>query len=98
MPLHLLRRDDGLVVTIGAGMGQGQVLLLGFDDRHATAVARGENAGRRLANANVVRAVEHLGAWRGAEMQMIATPPAGERHAVIVQAEDRRILAAGVFT
>ncbi len=96
-PLHLSRRDGALVATIGAGAGRGQMLLLGFDALHTTAVARGENAGRRLANANVVRTIENLGEWRGTEMQVTAAAPAGERHAVIVQGEDRRILAAGVF-
>ena len=97
--LDLSRRDGGLAVIVGAaaGVARGQVLLVGYDNQHGTQVARGENAGRRLVNANVVRAMVPLGAWQGSEVRLEAGLPAGERHAVIVQGDDRRVLAAAVL-
>jgi len=73
------------------------VTLVGYDNQHGTQVARGENAGRRLVDANVVRAVMPLGAWQGSELRLEVALPAGERHAVIVQGDDRRMLAAAVL-
>ena len=70
--LALSRDDGGLTVTVGAGPSAegAQVLLVGFDTRHGTQVARGENAGRRLTNANAVRALVPLGQWRGAALRL----------------------------
>src|SRR5215813_5505605 len=50
-----LTADHGLArIKLGplGGPAAGAVLLIGFDLRHGTAVARGENSGRTLANAN----------------------------------------------
>lgn len=41
------------------------VWLVLFDTAHATAVARGENGGRKLTNYNVVRVFRSLGTWDG---------------------------------
>ena len=35
--------------------------MAAFDRRHETKVTRGENAGRNLTNANVVRSLERIG-------------------------------------
>jgi hypothetical protein len=73
------------------------VLLIGFDHRHVSAVARGENAGRHLAHANVVRGIGEVGKLDGrAGAFETPIPWQCDRVAVIVQAPDGAILGAAV--
>lgn len=90
-----LREDaDGITISVSAGQGAGRVLLIGYDPEHRTQVARGENAGRALVEANIVRGLDMAGAWSGTAMRVTRPRPAGQRLAVIVQAADGTILAA----
>ncbi len=60
--------DGGDKIVIPAGRspeGGATVWLAIYDGRHETAVERGENSGRKLANRNVVRELEDLGVWTG---------------------------------
>ena len=88
------RNGSRLDIRLGAGTGAGRVVLVGFDPRHETAVARGENAGRTVVQANVVRSVRDLGDWTGAAQSLSEPLAAGSQAAVIVQAADGRILGA----
>ena len=81
-------------IDMGAGAGAGRVWLIGYDTERVTAVARGENAGRRLVEANIVRGVTLAGEWTGQALRLALARPNGERLAVIVQAADGRILGA----
>ncbi len=93
-PVRLRRDGDALVVEIGAGIGAGTVTLLGYDGEHRTRVARGENSGRSLVEANIVRSVVPLGSWSGAAVSLRHALPIGERMAVIVQAGTGAIVGA----
>jgi hypothetical protein len=92
--LRLTRDGAGLVAEAPPGAGHGTFWLVGFDREHVTPVASGENRGRTLAHANVVRGVTGLGAWDGAALRIAARPPAGEHAALLLQAADGRILGA----
>ncbi len=94
VPLAVTRVGGGVRVTVGRGQGNATLFLLGYDSRHSTAVLHGENAGRVLFEANVVRAIRSLGEWRGSAVLVDATPPPGEHLAVLLQAADGRILDA----
>ncbi|WP_254869840.1 thioredoxin family protein [Thalassospira sp. HF15] len=48
-----------------------QIWLIGFDREHQRDVLSGENAGKRLVNANVVREMVSLGQWNGTSQQKI---------------------------
>ena len=93
-PVSLARDGDRLVVAIGPGAGAGRITLVGFDRAHTTAVARGENAGRTLVQANVVRSVTQIGRWGGAAQRLSVPAPAGTDAAILVEGEDGRILGA----
>lgn len=95
--LWLGRDAAGLVLDAGAGVGEGTLLLVGFDPARTTRVAGGENGGRTLMEVNVVRSLTPAGAWRGAAMSLRAPQPAGERTALLLQADDGRVLAAAVL-
>ena len=65
-----LEPDTGAAPTLvlDGSPGQGvmaSIWLVGWDDRHTTEVARGENRGRRLTHRHVVRALVPLGLWEG---------------------------------
>ena len=55
-----------VAIDIGAGSGAATLWLAGFDPHAVTHVGGGENGGRTLAEANVVRAIAPVAAWRGA--------------------------------
>lgn len=94
IPVALTRQDEKFVVRVGPGTGAGRVLLVGFDPSHTTRVLRGENAGRTLEQANVVRSLHDLGRWSGGAATFAAARPEGDTAAVLLQAEDGRILGA----
>ena len=94
VPVTFAREGNGVTVRVGAGSGSATVTLVGFDPSHTTRVARGENAGRTIEQANVVRSVSNIGRWSGAAETFTAALPAGEAAAVLVQAADGRILGA----
>jgi hypothetical protein len=96
IPLALHSAADGVAITIGAGAGEGRVLLVGYDPEHVTAVGRGENAGATLVESNIVRGLVVAGTWRGAALALTVAPPPGERLAALVQAPDGHILAAAL--
>jgi hypothetical protein len=87
--------EDRRSVAIGGGQGSGNVLLLRYAGHRVTRVGAGENARRTLEDANAVEALRVLGRWDGSPRQFTIEPPgAGEGLAVLVQAEDGRILGA----
>lgn len=86
-----------LVVAAGAGPGRGTVWVVGYDPVQTTAVRAGENAGRRLTEANVVRALIPAGAWNGVATEWRLPRPAGERTAAMLQAADGRIIGAALL-
>lgn len=99
VPLALVIDHGRARITAGSGSdtASAAVELIGFDRRHVTPVARGENAGRTLAHVDVVRSVEKLAPFDG-RMDVIETPlpPQCDRVAAIVQASDGRVLAVAV--
>lgn len=94
-PVDIVRRGNQLAITIGAGLGHGNVLLLGYDRQHQTQVGHGENGGRTLLEANIVRSMSVAGGWTGQALHLQTAMPAGDEVAVLVQADDGRILGAG---
>ncbi len=94
-PVEILRAGATLNITIGAGVGHGSVLLLGYDRQHQTHVGRGENTGRTLLEANIVRSMTLAGTWAGQKLNLSASVPVGDEVAVIVQSENGAIIGAG---
>jgi hypothetical protein len=88
-------RDGGkLLIDIGAGTGNGRLLLIGFDHSHQTSIRRGENSGRTLEEANVVRSIRAIADWQGTALRLTEKFPEGEDVAVVIEAPDGRILGA----
>jgi hypothetical protein len=96
-PLAATRDGSALRVRVGAGTGRATVLLVGFDAHHDTAIGGGENAGRTLAETNVVRSLAAAGVWNGPALDLRLAWPRGERAAVLLQQADGRILAAAAI-
>ena len=67
-PEVVLRREgQTLNVSVGAASAGSayDVVFVTFDKPHETKVRRGENRGRTLINANVVRVLKVIGPWTG---------------------------------
>jgi hypothetical protein len=94
MALRLSRDGDALLAEVPAGSGRGTLRLVGFDREHVTQVASGENRGRTLAHANVVRGVAQLGGWEGQALRLHSPAPTGEHAALLLQGVDGRIMGA----
>jgi hypothetical protein len=91
-PVHF----DGSEVTIGAGTGNGTILLLRFAQHRTTKIGAGENARRTAEDTNAVLSIETAGEWAGTPRNFaIPALPAGEGYAVLVQASDGTIIGAG---
>lgn len=97
VPLRLVRSGTSLSMNLGSGRGVGRVLLVGFDARKETVVLRGENAGRTITQANVVRSFEAVSDWHGREISLTRPMPLGELAALILQREDGRILGVALL-
>jgi hypothetical protein len=87
---------DGRSVSIGAGSGEGRILVVSFVRSRSTSVQRGENAGHTARDVNGVEAIKTAGEWTGQTVSLPIDPvDTGHGVAVLVQADDGRILGAG---
>ncbi len=60
-----------VIIPEGSAPDEGATVWLAVYDREqVTEIKRGENAGRKLRNANVVRSFERLGTWTGARLEI----------------------------
>jgi hypothetical protein len=94
--IDVQRSPAGLTVSVGAGTGNGTLLLIGYDRLHQTPVGRGENGGRTLTEANIVRSMSVIGAWSGKSVHLQIAYPPGQDVAVLLQGSDGQIIGAGV--
>lgn len=66
--------NGGIVLNIGpAGAGSpaaGQIMLFRVSSQKEVQIGRGENSGRKVSYANVVRSFEAVGEWRGAAQRI----------------------------
>lgn len=92
--LKLSRQGPSLSIDIGAGQGTATVWLVGYDLMHRTSVTGGENEGRSLVEADIVRSLQSLGRWQSGALHTTAAIPEGERAAIILQSDDGHILGA----
>ncbi len=97
VPLTIEATTEGLIIHVGPGAGAASLQLIGFDSAHRTAVASGENDGRRLSESNIVRSLTVLAQWQGDALTLTSPRPAAERAAVVLQDRDGRILGAAVL-
>jgi hypothetical protein len=99
VPIALDLRLGRAKVEIGPGGAavSAALLLIGFDRRHVSAVARGENSGHTLAHVDIVRSIDEVAQFdgRAQNIEALIRAPA-ERVAVILQARDGRVLGVAV--
>jgi hypothetical protein len=92
--VNVTRNGEQVAIEVGAGAGSGRILLIGFDHEHTTAIGRGENSGRTLTEANVVRSFRSVGQWSGTALRLNEHFPEGQDVAVVIEAPDGRIVGA----
>jgi hypothetical protein len=88
------KNGEQVSIQVGAGSGSGKILLIGYDHEHTTAVGRGENSGRTLTEANVVRSIRSVGQWSGTSLRINEPFPEGQDVAVVLEAPDGQIIGA----
>lgn len=92
--VSVVRNGAQVSIEVGPGSGNAKVLLIGFDHEHATAIGRGENSGRTLTEANVVRSFRPVGQWSGTPLHLSEPFPEGQDVAVVLEAPDGQIVGA----
>jgi len=92
--VSVAKNGEQVSIQVGAGSGSGRILLIGFDHEHTTAIGRGENSGRTLTEANVVRSIRSVGQWAGTPLRLSEPFPEGQDVAVLLEAPDGRIIGA----
>jgi hypothetical protein len=97
MRLAVVEGTAHVAIAQAAATDAGTVWLIGFDRRHDTTVRAGENAGRTLLQANVVRGLAPIGHFDGtaAEINGKVSWPC-ERVAALLQQGDGRVIGAVV--
>ena len=90
---------DGHSVSIGAGTGQGKIILVRFVRHRTDAVHGGENSGRMAHDSNGVEAFKTVAEWTGQAVDL-PVDPVDSNHglAVLVQADDGHILGAAALS
>jgi hypothetical protein len=88
------KNGEQVSIQVGAGTGNAKVLLIGFDHEHTTAIGRGENSGRTLTEANVVRSIRSVGQWSGSPLRLSEPFPEGQDVAVVLEAPGGQIIGA----
>jgi hypothetical protein len=88
------KNGEQVSIQVGAGSGSGKILLIGFDREHTTNIGRGENSGRTLTEANVVRSIRSVGQWSGTSLRINEQFPEGQDVAVVLEAPDGQIIGA----
>jgi hypothetical protein len=88
------RNGERVSIQVESGSGTAKVLLIGFDHEHTTAIGRGENSGRTLTEANVVRSIRSVGQWSGSPLRLSEPFPEGQDVAVVLEAPGGQIIGA----
>ena len=96
--VSVTRNGAQVSIEVGPGSGNAKVLLIGFDHEHSTAIGRGENSGRTLTEANVVRSFRPVGQWSGTPLRLSEPFPEGQDVAVVLEAPDGQIVGASRLT
>jgi hypothetical protein len=105
IPISVDHPPDGTaVLRLPETRGVAADIWVGFyDDRHRTDVLRGENRGRTIANANVVRSIRRVMRWSGEKAEhpvdLKALGAAGRNGCVVIvqTARNGPVLAAVAF-
>jgi hypothetical protein len=96
--VRVSKENGNLKIQVGSGRGSGKILLIGFDHEHTTRIGRGENGGRTLTEANVVRSIRPIAEWSGEATSINERFPLGEDVAVVIEDADGAIVGAARLT
>jgi hypothetical protein len=74
VPMRLEERQGVLHIDIGSGDGgPAGVFVIRVERSHTVTIGRGENSGKTVTYANVVRAMHKIGEWTGTPQQFTLT-------------------------
>lgn len=103
VPASLQREGAAVRIEVGAtsaAVGTAHLELVSYEPSATTAIAAGENAGRRIAYSHIVRSLRRLGDWHGEPLQRLEPLSAEEGApglALIVQDDAGRVWATAAL-
>lgn len=71
VPVSARQKDGKVTISVGAGTGKADVVLVYFDRSNTVDIKRGENGGRTITYWHTVRDVETVGMWDGKAMDLV---------------------------
>ncbi|MDF1608191.1 DUF1223 domain-containing protein [Hoeflea sp. YIM 152468] len=71
---------DQLNISVGAGEGKADIVVVYFDEATTVQIKRGENAGQSITYRNSVRDMETVGMWEGKAMSLKLPPSVLSAH------------------
>ena len=99
--IDVRKENSEIIAIIGAVESEGvyDIILVAFDKNHSKEVKRGENRGKTLVNARIVREYDMLGSWSGEPVNLhipIASRPDNAGCAILVQKREYGAIVAAV--
>lgn len=98
LPLDVNLDEAGgqIKVSVSGSAGPGSIWLLTVARARTVAIQRGENRGREVSYANIVRSMMRIGDWRGAPVSVdlpasLARQPDAETYVVLVHSDDGKV-------
>ncbi|GEO85885.1 MULTISPECIES: DUF1223 domain-containing protein [Alphaproteobacteria] len=70
VPISANRRGDELSITVGAGKGRAEVVIVYFRQHQTVEVTKGENTGKTIDYVNSVSDVQSVAMWNGAALDL----------------------------
>jgi hypothetical protein len=98
VPVAVSVVEGGVQVEVGANprFSSGDILLVPYLRHAVSPIGRGENAGRKLEEFNIVRAIRKLGSWQGDAVRftvpITSLPPDATDVAVLVQTPGQKAI------
>ncbi|MHB0951631.1 MAG: DUF1223 domain-containing protein [Allorhizobium sp.] len=71
VPVSAVQKGDELSITIGAGAGKADVVIVYFRRKEIVDVQKGENMGKRVTYWNSVTDVQTVGMWEGSNLHLV---------------------------
>jgi len=71
VPVRAHQKDGKVTVSVGAGDGSADIVLVYFDRSNTVEIKRGENSGRTITYWHTVRDVQTVGMWDGEAMDLV---------------------------
>lgn len=71
VPIQANRQGEALTITVGAGAGKADIVVVYFRQRQDMEIPKGANKGVKVSNWNSVTDIQTVGMWEGKETRIV---------------------------